>query len=74
MFNPHAEPVRNDAPYKRIGIGELPPGDPCMSHATAVEVIELTLRRQDAARIWAIVVETASGTNAPYVAPDEDAA
>lgn len=71
MFNPHAEPIRNEPVYKRIGIGELPPAKTAEQHAQeAIAMIDATLQRL----IWEAVRQTAEGTNAPYVAPSEDAA
>lgn len=78
MFARNAEPIANVGPYKRVDLNAPRPGDPAPDQtgikSTWQICQELTIRHEQD-RIWELVKQTASGTNAPeYVAPDGDAA
>lgn len=92
MFARNAEPIANVPVYKRIDLnprycsqwcGQY--GCPCGSRLSSRgpatwEICDALMRKHEGERIWALIKQTAEGTNAPavaqseYQAPDEDCA
>ena len=64
MFNPHAEPIANVPPYKRVSINDIQPADPKIVPTPRTKD-EMT----EDLRIWALVKETAEGTCMPISSP-----
>ncbi len=74
MFARDAEPIANVPPLKRVDLNPPRPADPIVS-PTTWEICDALMKQHEANRIWELVKQTASGTNAPeYVAPSEDCA
>ena len=72
MFDRRAEPIANVPVYRRIPINESRAPEPLeTSWGMYGGMIEEAQRAAESARIWRLIVQTATGTNPPEVAPSE---
>lgn len=69
MFARNAEPIDNVPVYKRIALGCEPRSAEPQPGLSSWEICDALMKKREAERIWQAVVDTASGTNAPAVAP-----